>query len=84
MRMRWVMHVARIGNMGNAYNLLVGKPEGKRPLGRPKSMLDDNIKSDLRETGWEGVDSMRLVQDRDECQHSNEPSGAIKGGELLE
>jgi hypothetical protein len=47
-RMRWVQHVARIGGMRNAYKIVVGKPEGKRPLGRPMRRLDDNIKMDLR------------------------------------
>jgi hypothetical protein len=52
--------------MRNAYNILVGKPEGKRPLGRPRSRREDNIRSDLRETGWEIVDWMRVDQDRDQ------------------
>jgi hypothetical protein len=52
-RMRWVGHVARIGEKWNAYRILVGKPEGKRPLGRPRHMWMDNIKMDLREIGWD-------------------------------
>jgi hypothetical protein len=49
-------HVARKGAKRNAYRILVGKPEGKRPLGRPRRRCVDNIKMDLREIGWEGVD----------------------------
>jgi hypothetical protein len=50
----------------NAYSILVGKPERKRPLGRPRRRWVDNIKMDLREIGWEGVDWMELAQDRDQ------------------
>jgi hypothetical protein len=45
-----------MGEKRNAYKIVVGKPEGKRPLGRPKRMWVDNIKMDLREIGWDGVD----------------------------
>jgi hypothetical protein len=54
-RMRWAGHVARMGETRNAYRILVGKPEGKRPLGRPRRRWVDNIKIDLREIGWDGV-----------------------------
>jgi hypothetical protein len=50
-RMRWVGHVARMGEMRNVYRILVVKPEGKRPLGRPRHRWVDNIKMDLREIG---------------------------------
>jgi hypothetical protein len=50
-RMRWAGHVARMGVKRNAYRILVGKPEGKRPLGRPRRRWVDNIKTDLREIG---------------------------------
>jgi hypothetical protein len=50
----------------NAYRTLVGKPEGKRPLGRPRCRWVDNIKIDLRETGWNGMDWIDLTQDRDQ------------------
>jgi hypothetical protein len=50
-RMRWAGHVARIGEKRNAYRILVGKPEGKRPPGRPKRRWEDNIKMEFRETG---------------------------------
>jgi hypothetical protein len=49
-----------------AYKILVGKPEGKRPLGRPRHGWVDNIKMDLREIGWDGVDWIDLAQDRDQ------------------
>jgi hypothetical protein len=54
------------GRSWNAYRILVGKPEGKRPLGRPKRRWVDNIKMDLREIGWDGVDWMDMAQDRDQ------------------
>jgi hypothetical protein len=50
-RMRWAGHLARMGEKGNAYRLLVGKPEGKRPLGKPRSRRVDNIKRDIGEVG---------------------------------
>jgi hypothetical protein len=53
-RMRWAGNVARKGGKRNAYRILVGNPEGKRPLGRPKRRWVDNIKMDLREIGWDG------------------------------
>jgi len=65
-RTRWVEHVACMGEMQNAYNSLVGKPEGKRPLRRPKHRWEDNIRLDLREIGWEGVGWMHLAQDSDQ------------------
>jgi hypothetical protein len=55
-RMRWAGHVARMGEMKNAYRILVEKPKGRRPLGRPRSRWVDNIKIDLREIGWDGMD----------------------------
>jgi hypothetical protein len=55
-RMRWARHVARTWEKRNAYRILAGKPEGKRPLGRPRLRWEDNIKMDLREIGWGGMD----------------------------
>jgi hypothetical protein len=63
--MRWAGHVARIGEKRNAYGLLVGKPEGRRPLGRPRRRWLDNIRMDLVEVGWGDVDWIGLAQDRD-------------------
>jgi hypothetical protein len=51
--------------MINSFYILVGKPEGKRPLERPRRRWEDNIRMDLRKTGWEGVDWMHLAQDTD-------------------
>jgi hypothetical protein len=64
-RMRWAGHVARLGEKGNAYRILVGNPEGKKPLGRPRRMCLDNIKMDLREIECGGMDWIDLAQDRD-------------------
>jgi hypothetical protein len=63
-RMRWAGNVACMGEKRNAYRLLVGKPEGKRPLGRPRRRWVDNIRMDLREVGWGDVDWIGLAQDR--------------------
>jgi hypothetical protein len=52
----------------NAYRILVGKQEGERPLGRPRRRWVDNIKMDLRETGWDDVDWIELAQDRDQLR----------------
>jgi hypothetical protein len=62
---RWTGHVARMGLKKNAYRILVERPEGKRPLGRPRRRLVDNIKMNLREIGWYGMDWIDLAQDRD-------------------
>jgi hypothetical protein len=51
----------------DVYRILVGKPEGKRPLGRPKCRWEDNIRMDLQEVGWWGMDWIKLAQDRDMC-----------------
>jgi hypothetical protein len=64
-RMRWMGHVARMGEKMNAYRLLVGNPEGKRPLGRPRRRWVDNIRMNLVEVGWSDVDWIRLAQVRD-------------------
>jgi hypothetical protein len=64
-RMRWAVHVARMGENRNANRILVGKPEGRRPLGRPRRKWVDNIKMDLREIEWGGVDWVDLAKDRD-------------------
>jgi hypothetical protein len=63
-RMRWSGLVARMGEKRNAYRLLVGKPEGWRPLGRPRRRWMDNIRMDLEEVGWDVVDWIGLAQDR--------------------
>jgi hypothetical protein len=55
-----------MGETRNAYRILVGKPEGKRPLGRPRRRWVDNIKMDLEETGWDGREWIKLALDRDQ------------------
>jgi hypothetical protein len=65
-RMRSAGHVARMGENMNAYKILVGKPESKRPLGRPRRRWVDNIKMDLRDIGWNGMYWIDLAQDSDQ------------------
>jgi hypothetical protein len=67
MRMRWVEHVARMGPKSSC-TILVGKPEGKRSLGRRRRSLEDNIENNLRGIGWVGMDWIDLAQDRDQCR----------------
>jgi hypothetical protein len=64
-RMRWVGHVASMGEERGVHRVLLGKPEGKRPLGRPRRRWEDNIKIDVQEVGGDCGDWMELVQDRD-------------------
>jgi len=63
--MRCAGHVARMGERRGVYRVLVGKPEGKRPLGRPRRGWEDNIRMDLQEVGCEGMDWIDLALDRD-------------------
>jgi hypothetical protein len=67
-RMRWAGHVVRMGEVRGAYNILVGRPEGRRPLGRPRHRWEDNIKMYLREIGFGDVDWIHWAQDRDRWQ----------------
>jgi hypothetical protein len=63
--MRWVGHVVLMGEVRGAHNILVGRPEGRRPLGRPRHRWENNIKMDLREIGFGDVDGIHLAQDMD-------------------
>jgi hypothetical protein len=69
--MRRAGHVAGMGEKRNAYGILVGKPEGKRPLGRPRCRWVDNIQMDLREIGWDGRDWIDLAQTDNQGEHQN-------------
>ena len=64
-RTRWAGHVARMGERRGMYRVLVGKPEGKRPLGRPRRRCEDNIMMYLQEVGCGDMDWIELAQDRD-------------------
>jgi hypothetical protein len=72
----------------NAYRLLVGKPKGKNPLGRPRCRWVDNIRMDLGEVGWGDVDWLGLAQDRyrleSSCEFGTEPTGSVKCWETIE
>jgi hypothetical protein len=63
--MRWAENVACFGERRDVYRVLVGKSEGRRPLGRPRRRLEDNIKVDLQELGCGDMDWMELAQDKD-------------------
>jgi hypothetical protein len=65
-RMRWAGHVARMLKKNNSYMILVGKPEGKIPLGRTRRRGVDNIKRDLREIGWDGMSWIGLAHHMDQ------------------
>ena len=65
-RLRWAVHVARMEQSRNAYRVLVGKPEGKRPLGRTRRRWEGNIKMDLREVGCDAEEWIDLAEDRDQ------------------
>jgi hypothetical protein len=67
-RISWAGHVARMGEGRGIYRVLVGKPEGKRQLGRPRHRWEDNIKLDLSEIGFDGTNWIRLAQDRVQWQ----------------
>jgi len=72
--------------MRNEYKILVRKLEGKRPLGRPTHSWEDDIKMNLKETGYKDVDWIHLAEDRSpmagSCEHGDEPSGSTRSREL--
>jgi len=78
--MRWAGHVASMGERRGVFRVWVGKPEGKKALGRPRRRWEDNIKIDLQEVGCGGRDWIELAQYRDACECGNEPSSSIKWG----
>jgi len=80
LRMIWVGNVARMGERRGVYRVLVGKPEGKRPLGRPRRRREDNIKIDLQEVRCGGMDWMVAGT----CECGTKPAGSIKCGEFLD
>jgi hypothetical protein len=63
--MRWVGHIAQMGEVRGMYKVLLGKPEGKKPLWRPRFRWENNIRMDLQEVGCGGMDWIGLAQDRD-------------------
>jgi hypothetical protein len=65
-RMRWAGHVARMGELRNAYRIFIGELEGKRPCRRLRHRYEDNIRMGLMEIWWEGVDKIAIAQDRDQ------------------
>jgi hypothetical protein len=85
-RLKLAGHVARMGYGRGVYRVLAGKPEGKRPLGRPRRRWEDNIKMDLREIGIDGTKWIQLAQDtvqwRAFGEDCNETSGPIKSEEF--
>jgi len=87
-RMRWAGRVVRMGEERGMYRVLMGKPEGKIPLGRPRRRWVDNIRMDLQGMGCGYMDWNGLAQDRDSwrtlCERGNEPSGSVKCGEFLD
>ena len=86
--MRRAGHVARTVERRGLYIVLVGKPEGKRPLGRPRHRWLENIKMDLREVVCGSMDWIEVAEDRNmwggTCECGNEPSGSTKCGEFLD
>jgi hypothetical protein len=79
-RMRWAGHVTCMGEGRGVYRVLVGRPEGKRPLGSPRCRWEDNIKMDLREIGIDGANWIRLVGF---CEHDYEPSGSMRKRDIF-
>jgi hypothetical protein len=77
-RMRWAGNVAGMTDRRAAYRVLVGRPDGNRPLGRPRRILENNIKMDLQEVGWGGMEWIALAEDG----YRRRPSGSMQCREL--
>ena len=86
--MRWAGHVARMGERRAIYRVLMGKPEGKRPLVSPRRRWEDNIMMYLQEVGYGGMDWIAVTQDDGQvagcCECGNEPSDSINYGEFID
>jgi len=85
--MRWAGHVARMGEERGVYRVLLGNPEGRRPLGRPRRRWVDNSRMDRQEVGCGYMDWIGLAQDRqvaDACECGNEVLGSVKYREFLD
>jgi hypothetical protein len=76
--MRWAGHVASRRERTRPYSIFVGRPKGKRPLGRPRRRWEDNIKMDIQEVGWGGMDWIDLAEMVGPCGCGIEPSSSIK------
>jgi hypothetical protein len=81
--MRWAGHVVRMAEGRGVHRVSVGKPEGKRPLGRPRRRWEDNIKRDLQEVGGGCGDWMERAQVAGTCEYGNELWGSINAGNFL-
>jgi hypothetical protein len=82
--MRREGYVARVGERRNVYSVLVGRPESKTPLGRPRCRWEYNIKMNLHEAGCGSMDWIDLTQVAGTCACGDEPSGSVKCGEFLD
>jgi len=85
--MKWAGHVAHTGDRRGAYRVLMGRPEGKRPLGRPRQRWEDNIKMEFQKVGggaWTGLMWLRSGQGMGSCDRGNEPLASIKCGVVLD
>jgi hypothetical protein len=78
--MKWAGLVARMGEGRGVYRVLVGRPEGRRSLARPRRRREDNTKMDLREIGIDGV---KWIQLAGLCEHGNESSGSIRKQDIF-
>jgi hypothetical protein len=85
-RMRWAGHVTNMGEGRGVYRVLVGRPEGRRPLGRPRRRWEDKIKMDIRERGVmgrTGFSWLRIGSSDGLCEHGDEPSGSIRRQDIF-
>jgi len=83
-KMKWVGHMACMGEWRGAYKVLVGRTGGKRPSGQDMHRWEDNIKPDLQKVKWEEMAWISLAQVAGACECGNEPSGSIKCRECVD